>query len=93
MSFHPLLTLHLSEFEKQVHRIQKYIKVATTLSNMDKGLKQESLKYELWDGILYGSDLNTSVINDLNDFVATIESVQKDLCHYGKWTTLDAVCQ
>ena len=60
---------------------------------MNKGLKQESWKYELPAEALYSSDLNASVIIALNDLVTTIESVHKDLGHYKKQTTLDIVCQ
>ena len=61
------------------------------MNNADDELKQESSRYELRDGILYSSELNTPVIIALDDLVATIESVHKDLGHYGKRTTLDAV--
>src|SRR5438552_18265198 len=59
----------------------------------DNNLKQEASRYELRDGMLYNSKLNTPVIITLDDLVATIESVHKDLGHYGKQTTLDAVRQ
>ena len=76
-------------------KLRKYVKATAMLSNTadDVDLKQESSRYELRDGILYSSELNTPVIIALDDLVATIESVHKDLGHYGKRTTLDAVRQ
>jgi hypothetical protein len=54
-------------------------------------LKQVSSNYELRDGVLYNSELSTPVISTLEDLISTIELVHKDMGHYGKRTTLDAV--
>jgi len=70
--------------------LRKYLK-AISLANSDEELKEESSGYELRDGILYNLELNTPVITTLEDLKATIEAVHKDLGHYGKATTLDAV--
>ena len=86
--------------EIRVHRIRKafyyntlseYLKAISVANDPDDELKQESLRYELRDGILFNSELNTPVILTLNDLKATIEAVHKDLGHYGKETTLDGV--
>ena len=94
-----------SENEIQVHRFRKaafyntlhrYLKAVANDSNDSndeefKEVKEESPRYELRDGILYNSELNTPVIITLEDLKNTIEAVHKDLGHYGKRTTLDAV--
>ena len=73
--------------------LQKYLKAVTLASDSDNELKQESSKYELRDDVLYNSELNTPVVFTLDDLKSTIESVHKDLGHYGKKTTLDGVKQ
>src|SRR5436190_23616317 len=61
-------------------KLRKYVKATSMLSNTpDNNLKQEASRYELRDGMLYNSELNTPVIITLDDLVATIESVHKDL--------------
>ena len=42
---------------------------------------------------MYNSELNTPVICTPEDLAATIDSVHKDLGHYGKKTSLDVVRQ
>ena len=72
--------------------MRKYLKPVTLVNDPnDEELKQESSRYEIRDGILYNSELNTSVIVNLEDLTTTIESVHKDLGHYGKKTTIEAV--
>ena len=57
-----------------------YVECTSMLNNTpDNNLKQEASRYELRDGMLYNSELNTPVIITLDDLVATIESVHKDL--------------
>jgi len=97
-----LLSTEASEPEIRVRRIRKafyyntlrkYLKAISLTNDSDEELKQESTGYELRDGILFNSELNTPVLTTLDDLTATIEAVHKDLGHYGKKTTLNAVKQ
>jgi hypothetical protein len=72
-------------------QLLKYIR--SSRGEMTGVLKQESSNYELRDGVLYNSELNTPVISILEDLISTIESAHKDLGHYGKRTMLYSVRQ
>jgi len=51
-------------------KLCKYVKATSMLSNTpDNNLKQEASRYELRDGMLYNSELNTPVIITLDDLV------------------------
>lgn len=54
----------------------KYLKARSPTNDSDDEWKEESLSYELRNGILYNLVLNTSVIITLKDLMATIEAVQ-----------------
>ena len=71
--------------------LRKYLEAVSLTHDADEELKQQSTAYELRDGVLFNCQLNTPVQTTLDDLIATIETVHKDLGHYGKKTTLDAV--
>jgi hypothetical protein len=54
-------------------------------------IKEHSLMYELKDGALFDKDTGIRVVMELEMFEEIVEAIHKDLGHYGKKTTLDAV--
>ena len=63
---------------KTLEPFHMYVECTSMLNNTpDNNLKQEVPCYELWDSMLYNSELNTPVIIMLDDLVATIELVHK----------------
>ena len=74
-------------------RLRKYLKASAVKDNADDHLKQDSSYYELRDGILHHSGSDTPVVITPEHLRSVIELVHKDLGHYGKRTTLDAVRQ
>ena len=73
------------------NEMRKYLKASNVVDDIDDDLKRESANYELRDGILYNSKLNTPVQLTLEDLTMVIEAVHKDLGHYGKRTTIESV--
>lgn len=71
--------------------LRKYLKASNVVDDVDDDLKQDSANYELRDGLLYNSELNTLVQFILEDLIAVIEAVHKDLGYYGKRTTIESV--
>ena len=63
-----------------VHRLvlQHPAQVPQGANDSDDERKEESLRYELQNGILYNSVLNTPVIITFKDLMATIEAVHND---------------
>lgn len=62
------------------------------MEDPDNELKNYASGYELRsDGKVYNRELNTPVIETVEDLIEVIEFVHKDLGHYGKRTTLDGV--
>jgi transposase InsO family protein len=74
-------------------KLRKYLKASGLVDGTDDELKRDSSNYELRDGVLYSSELGTPVVIALEDLESVIESVHKDLGHYGKRTTLEGVRQ
>jgi transposase InsO family protein len=78
---------------KYYSKLRKYLKALDIVNDADEVVKQISSNYELRDGVLYHSELGTSVVIMLEDLKSIIEAVHKDLGHYGKRTTLEGVRQ
>ena len=78
---------------KYYSKLRKYLKALDIVNDADEVVKQISFNYELRDGVLYHSELGTSVVIMLEDLKSIIEAVHKDLGHYGKRTTLEGVRQ
>lgn len=79
-------------FQRRMNKVlRKYLKASNVVDDVDDDLKQDSANYELRDGLLYNSELNTLVQFILEDLIAVIEAVHKDLGYYGKRTTIESV--
>jgi len=74
-------------------KLRKYVKALSMLDDAAEELKKDAIGYELRDGKLYNRELNSPVIVTLEDLVAVVDSVHKDLGHYGKKTTIEAIRQ
>ena len=85
----PITTRHTRMDRYQ--KLRKYLKAYNIVGKVDNDLKEEASQYTLRDDKLYHQELNTPVIVTLDDLKAMIKSVHKDLGHYGRSTTLDAV--
>ena len=73
-------------------RLRKYLKASHIVEDPDNELKDYASGYELRsDGKVYNLELNTPVIETVEDLIEVIGFVHKDLGHYGKRTTLDGV--
>lgn len=74
-------------------RMEKYHKAMRIINSADDDFKEHAQNYELRDGTLYNSHHGTPVITDPPQLATTIDSVHRDLGHYGKRTTINAVRQ
>ena len=72
-------------------KLRKYIKMNIFLNNMNDDLKYESLKYELWDDILYNTKFKILIIIILKNLIIIIKVIYKDLNYYEKWMTLNII--
>ena len=74
------------------NKVRKFLKAEHAFHNAED-IRRIAVEYELRNGNLYSRKLDTPVIMDGSELSAIIESVHKDLGHYGKRTTLNAVRQ
>jgi len=71
--------------------IRRYLRAKSTEEELDEKVKSDSEMYVLKDGALFDKDTGIRIVMELELFEDIVEAIYKDLGHYGKKTTLDAV--
>jgi len=71
--------------------IRRYLRARSIEEELEEKIKEDSQMYEPRERALFDKDTGIRVVMDLELFEETVEAIHKDLGHYGKKTTLDAV--
>ena len=71
--------------------IRRYLRAKSIEKEVDEKIKKDAEMYALKEGALFDNDTGIRVVMELELFEEIVEAIHKDLGHYGKKTTLDAV--
>jgi hypothetical protein len=71
--------------------IRRYLRAKSIEKEVDEKIKKDAEMYALKEGALFDKDTGIRVVMELELFEEIVEAIHKDLGHYGKKTTLDAV--
>src|SRR5579859_4055106 len=72
-------------------RVRRYLRAKRIEEEEEEKIRLGALEYVLKDGILYYKDTDIQVILEKEHLEKIVEAIHKDLGHYGKQQTLDAL--
>ena len=76
---------------KHLHQLRKYLRAVSIADDTPEDIKEDASKYILKEKELWEKEREIPVILDGDKGKEIIEAVHRDLGHYGKDTTVDAV--
>jgi hypothetical protein len=82
---------HDTKKSTHLHQLRKYLRAVNNTEDTPEDIKEDASKYILKEKELWEKERDIQVILDIEKRKEIAEAVHKDLGHYGKDTTVDAV--